>query len=54
MGIKGFVLASVTTGYISCILIYCGKGTIEGIDISKEQAVKVVLYSMNDLEKTGH
>ena len=53
-GIKGFVLASATTGYISRILIYCGKGTIEGIDISKEQAKKVVLYLMDGLEKTGH
>ena len=53
-GIKGYVLACGKTGYAWRILIYCGKGTIEGEDISSNQAVKVVLHLMEVLHGRGH
>jgi hypothetical protein len=53
-GIEGYVLACAKTGYVWRILVYCGKGTIEGQDISTNQAGKVVLYLMEGLENRGH
>ena len=52
--IKGYVLACSKTAYIWRILIYLGKGTIEGEYLSTNQAAKVVLHLMEGLEGRGH